>query len=48
MIRRTTIRFAGYDGVKLENDALALWVTQSVGPRIIGFALQDGASLVTR
>ena len=45
MIRRTTIHFAGYDGVKLENDALALWVTQSVGPRIIGVALQGGANL---
>jgi hypothetical protein len=45
MIRHTTTRFAGYDCVKLENDALALWVTQSVGPRIIGVALQGGANL---
>jgi hypothetical protein len=45
MIKRTTARFAGYDCVKLENDALALWVTQSVGPRIIGLALQGDANL---
>jgi len=46
MIRHTTTRFAGYDCVKLENDALALWVTQSVGPRIIGLALPGGANLL--
>jgi len=46
MVKRTTTRFADYDCVKLENDALALWVTQSVGPRIIGVALQDGANLL--
>jgi hypothetical protein len=44
-MKRTTTRFAGYDCVKLENDALALWVAQSVGPRIIGLAWQDGANL---
>jgi hypothetical protein len=38
-------RFAGYDCVKLENEALALWITRTVGPRIIGLALQDGESL---
>jgi len=40
-----TTRFAGYDCVKLENDALALWVTQSVGPRVIGLALPGGDNL---
>lgn len=45
MIRRTRTRFAAYDCVKLENDALALWVTRSVGPRVIGLALQGGANL---
>lgn len=45
MMERTTTHYAGYDCVKLENDALALWVTQSVGPRIIGLALQGGADL---
>jgi hypothetical protein len=48
MMNRTTTRFAGYDCVKLENDALALWVTQSVGPRIIGVALQGGANLFAK
>lgn len=40
-----TTQFAGYDCVQLENDAVALWITQSVGPRIIGFARHDGANL---
>jgi hypothetical protein len=47
-MKRTTARFAGYDCVKLENDALALWVTQSVGPRIIGLALQGGDDLFVK
>jgi hypothetical protein len=38
--------FAGYDCVGLENEALGLWVTQSVGPRIIGLALSGGANLL--
>ena len=45
MVSRTKARFAGYDCVKLENEALALWVTRSVGPRIIGLALPGGESL---
>lgn len=45
MVECATARFAGYDCVRLENDALALWVTQSVGPRIIGLALRDGDNL---
>jgi hypothetical protein len=44
-MKRTTTRFAGYDCIKLENDALALWVIQSAGPRIIGLALQFGDNL---
>lgn len=32
--------FAGYDCVKVENRALSLWITQSLGPRIIGLALK--------
>jgi hypothetical protein len=44
-MKRTTTRFAGYDCVKLENDALALWITQSVGPSVIGLAWQGGADL---
>jgi len=46
MVRRTPVRFAGYECVKLQNNALDLWVTQSVGPRIIGLALTDGANLL--
>jgi len=48
MMKRTTTRFAGYDCIKLENNDLALWVTQSVGPRIIGLALQGGANLLAQ
>jgi len=44
-MKRTTARFAGCDCVKLENNDLALWVTQSVGLRIIGLALQGGDNL---
>jgi len=43
---RTTTRFAGHDCVRLENEALALWVTRSVGPRIIGLALPGGDNLL--
>jgi hypothetical protein len=45
MVRRTETRFAGYACVKLENEALALWLTRSVGPRILGLALQGGENL---
>jgi hypothetical protein len=45
MVKLSTTRYAGYDCVKLENDALALWVTQSVGPRIIGLAREGGDNL---
>lgn len=48
MIKRTTTRFAGYDCLKLENDSLALWVTQSAGPRIIGLSLQGGPNLLAQ
>lgn len=45
MVVRTEMRFAGYDCVKLENEALALWLTRSVGPRILGLAVQGGKNL---
>ena len=45
MTKPSETRFAGYDCVKLENDALTLWVTESVGPRIIGLALPGGDNL---
>ena len=45
MVKHTEASFAGYDCAGLENDALALWVTRSVGPRIISLTLQGGANL---
>jgi hypothetical protein len=45
MVKPSKTRFAGYDCVKLENDAVTLWVTESVGPRIIGLAWQGGDNL---
>ena len=45
MVRYLSSRFAGYDCVKLENAALALWITRSVGPRVIGLSLLGGESL---
>jgi hypothetical protein len=45
LVTRIETRFAGYDCVRLENEALALWITRSVGPRIIGLALPGGANL---
>lgn len=44
-MKRTETHFAHYDCVRLENEALALWITRSVGPRIIGLALQGSESL---
>lgn len=45
-MKRTNERYADYDCVKLENDSLALWVTQDVGPRIIGLQLAGGDNLL--
>ncbi len=45
MVTWTETRFADYDCIRLENEALSLWVTRSVGPRIIGLALQGGDNL---
>jgi hypothetical protein len=45
MIKPSETCFAGHDCVKLENDGLTLWVTESIGPRIIGLALQGGDNL---
>jgi hypothetical protein len=36
MVTRAEARFAGYACIKLESQALALWLTRSVGPRILG------------
>jgi hypothetical protein len=39
-------RFAGHECVGLDNEALALWVTRSVGPRIIGLVLPGGENVL--
>jgi hypothetical protein len=41
-----TTRFLDYDCACIENAALSLLVTQSVGPRIISLRLQDGDNLL--
>ena len=46
MLEPLETHFAGYDCVKLENKSLALWVTQSVGPRIIGLELHGGENML--
>jgi hypothetical protein len=45
LVTRTQTRFAGYECVRLENEALALWLTRSVGPRILSLALPGGENL---
>ncbi len=45
MLQREETQFAAYDCLKLANDALALWVTRTLGPRIIGLALHGGENL---
>lgn len=45
-MKQSNDHFANYDCVKLENAALALWVTQAVGPRIIGLRLAGGDNLL--
>jgi hypothetical protein len=46
MVTRTPTRLAGQDCIKLETGAVAVWVTRSVGPRILGLALPGGANLL--
>jgi hypothetical protein len=45
VVARTETRFAGHDCVRLENGALTLWLTCSVGPRILALALPGGQNL---
>jgi hypothetical protein len=45
MLEPVETHFAGHECVKLENESLILWVTQSVGPRIIGLELRGGENL---
>jgi hypothetical protein len=37
--------FAGQACIRLANESLSLWVTTSIGPRILGLALKDGDNL---
>lgn len=45
MMKVSQVEFAGYECVKLENAALSLHVTVSVGPRILGCAAHGGRNL---
>ncbi len=47
-MNQTTTQFSNYNCIKLENDALALWITQDVGPRIIGLSLHGGPNLLAQ
>jgi hypothetical protein len=38
-------KYAGYECTKIENAAIALWVTNDVGPRVIGFQLGDSLNI---
>lgn len=37
--------YAGYECVRINNDALSLWVTNKVGPRVIGLEISLGQNL---
>ena len=37
--------YAGYDCTRIGNESLSLWVTNQVGPRIVGIELGDGSNL---
>ena len=37
--------YAGFECTKIKNESLALWVTTSVGPRVIGLELTSGENL---
>lgn len=45
-MKQSMTSFAAYDCIQLENAALALWLTVSAGPRIIGLSLQGGDNLL--
>lgn len=45
-MKQTEEQFTDYACIKLENAALALWVTRDVGPRIIGLQLTNGDNLL--
>lgn len=38
MVTQSETQFEGFDCVRVENEKLSLWVTKSVGPRVIGLS----------
>lgn len=45
-MERSDTQFEGYDCVKLENGYLALWITRSCGPRVIGLSVFGGENML--
>jgi hypothetical protein len=45
MIKRSREEYAGQDCIKIENGPLAVWVSLSVGPRILALHLHGGENL---
>lgn len=45
-MERSDTQFEGYDCVKLENEHLALWITRSCGPRVIGLSVYGGENML--
>jgi len=41
----TNCSYVGYESIKIENNQIALWVTTTVGPRVIGLELTAGENL---
>ena len=37
--------YAGFDCVRVSNEVISLWITKSIGPRIIGLSLKGGENL---
>ncbi len=46
MLKQTVEQYAGYACLRLENSAVSVWITQHVGPRIIGLQLTAGDNLL--
>lgn len=44
-VRTSEVSFGGYDCVKIENGELEIWMTKTVGPRILGLAFQGGQNI---
>jgi len=46
MIVQDELRFEGLDCLQVKNENLIIWITKSVGPRILGLSLSDGENLL--